>query len=262
MSRPWRPTPLVASSVAFHGAGLAALAAAPSLAPWVLAAWVANHALLASFGMTPRSTGLGPNRTRLDLGANTVGLTFDDGPDPIVTPAVLDELQRWDARATFFVIGERVARHPELTAEIAARGHAVENHTWSHPALFTCLSPGGVRRQIERANEAIFAATGQRPRRFRPPAGLRQPWLEPVLAALDLELVSWTRRGFDTADGSAERVLRRVGQGLMAGEIVLLHDGNAACTPAGRPVVLEVLPRLLERMAARGWVQGRTGVRP
>jgi peptidoglycan/xylan/chitin deacetylase (PgdA/CDA1 family) len=253
--RPWRPTPLVASSVAFHGAGLAALAAAPSLAPWVLAAWVANHGLLAAFGMTPRSTGLGPNRTRLaDNPSAAIGLSFDDGPDPEVTPAVLDELDRWGAKASFFQIGERVARHPDLAAEIVARGHAVENHTWSHPVFFTCRSPSGIRRQIERTSEAIEVATGCRPRRFRPPAGLRQPWLEPVLAELDLELVSWTRRGFDAADGSVDRVLHRIGHGLQGGEIVLLHDGNAARTPSGRPVVLEVLPRLLERVAERGWL--------
>lgn len=254
MPRPWRPTPLVASSVAFHGAGLAALAAAPSLAPWVFGAWVANHLALAAFGMTPRSTGLGPNRTRLPDATSAIGLSFDDGPDPEVTPAVLDELDRWGATASFFVIGERVARHPDLAAEIASRGHSVENHTWSHPVFFTCLSPSGIRRQLERTSEAIELATGRRPRRFRPPAGLRQPWLDPVLAELDLELVSWTRRGFDTADGSVDRVLHRVGHGVEPGEIVLLHDGNAARTPGGRPVLLEVLPRLLERMAERGWV--------
>ncbi|MDX2000764.1 MAG: polysaccharide deacetylase family protein [Thermoanaerobaculia bacterium] len=253
MARPWRPTPLVAASVAFHGAGLGALALQPAVAPWVLGAWVANHVVLATSGMTPRSSLLGANRTRLVDGAGQVGLSFDDGPDPAVTPAVLDLLDRYRARASFFLIGERVARHPELAAEICRRGHRVENHTWSHPAFFCCLGPGGARRQLLATNEIIATTTGVQPSQFRPPAGLRQPWLEPVLADLDLDLVSWTRRGFDTADGRPERVQRRVTEGLGAGEIVLLHDGNAARTASGRPVVLEVLPRVLETLAAKGW---------
>jgi peptidoglycan-N-acetylglucosamine deacetylase len=242
----------VAASVAFHGAGLGALALQPTAAPWVLGAWVANHVVLASSGMTPRSSLLGANRTRLVDGAGRVGLSFDDGPDPMVTPAVLDLLDRHRARASFFLIGERVARHPEVAAEISRRGHRVENHTWSHPAFFCCLGPAAARRQLVATNEIITRTTGVRPSQFRPPAGLRQPWLEPVLAQLDLELVSWTRRGFDTADGRTERVQRRVTRGLAAGEIVLLHDGNAARTQNGRPVVLEVLPRLLEALDARG----------
>lgn len=253
MRRSWRPPPLITASVAFHGAGLGALAAAPSLLPWVVAAWVANHTVLASAGMTPRSVLIGANRTRLAAGGAAVGLSFDDGPDPEVTPIVLDELDRWRAQASFFVIGERVARYPAIVAEIVARGHRVENHTWSHPAFFCCLGPRAARRQIERTGDVIERAIGARPRLFRPPAGLRQPWLDPVLVGLDLELVSWTRRGFDTADGSVDRVLRRVSHGLEPGEIVLLHDGNAARTAGGKPVVLEVLPRLLEKMAGRGW---------
>lgn len=243
----------MAASVALHGAGLGALALQPEAFPWVLGAWVANHVALASSGMTPRSTLLGANRTRLIEGVKKVGLSFDDGPDPQVTPAVLDLLDSVGARASFFLIGERVARWPELAAEICRRGHRVENHTWSHPALFCCLGAGAARRQLEATNEVIAGVTGRRPTQFRPPAGLRQPWLAAVLAGIDLELVSWTRRGFDTADGRPERVLRRVTHGLTEGEIVLLHDGNAARTPNGRPVVLEVLPRLLEALEAKGW---------
>ena len=94
--------------------------------------------------------------------------------------------------------------------------------------------------------------TGQRPSCFRAPAGLRNPFLEPVLHRLGLSLVSWTRRGFDTREGDAQRVLARLTRGLAAGDILLLHDGNAARTARGEPVLLEVLPLLLERLRADG----------
>ena len=104
---------------------------------------------------------------------------------------------------------------------------------------------------IARAQESIVRVTGCSPRFFRAPAGLRNPFLEPVLARLQLRLVSWTRRGFDTVNGNADVVCRRLTNSLQAGDILLLHDGNAARSRKGRPVILEVLPRLLDAMAAK-----------
>ncbi len=109
-----------------------------------------------------------------------------------------------------------------------------------------------MRDEISRAQDSIFEVTGIVPRFFRAPAGLRNPFLDAVLHHLDLRLVSWTRRGFDTVSGDADEVYRRVATPLEAGDILLLHDGNAARSRHGNPVILEVLPRLLDAVASRG----------
>lgn len=255
MPRPWHPSPLIKLTFALHaGAGLA-LAAAPGLWPQTLAALAANHAALTAAGLWPRSRWLGPNLTHLPASATArgeVALTIDDGPDPEVTPRVLDLLDQADARASFFCIGEQARRHPGLAREIFARGHTVENHSQRHLKTFSALGPGGMRREVADGQATLADITGVPPRFFRPTAGLRNPFLEPVLARLDLQLATWSRRAFDTRYGDPDRALQRLGQHLTAGEILLLHDGNAARTPNGQPLILEVLPALLAHMAASG----------
>jgi peptidoglycan/xylan/chitin deacetylase (PgdA/CDA1 family) len=163
---------------------------------------------------------------------------------------VLDLLDEHEARATFFCIGERVDRHPALARAIVARQHEIGNHTYRHLMRFSLLGPRGLAQEIGRAQEAIGTATGEVARFFRAPAGLRNPFLEPVLRRANLQLVSWTRRGFDTVSGSAGRVLDSLTRDLQGGDILLLHDGHAARTSSGSPVILEVLPRLLQALAA------------
>jgi len=251
----WRPAPLVLASAGLHVAALAALAAAPRRWPWIFAAVLADHVVLTIGGMWPQSLWLGPNLSRLPADAaerGEVSLTFDDGPDPEVTPRVLDLLDRWGAQASFFVIGRRAAAHPDLTAEIARRGHRLENHTWSHPGTFSCYVPAAQRREILRAQEAISRASGQTPTWFRAPAGFRNPFLDRELSATGLGLASWTRRGYDTMERDPRRVVRRLVTGLAAGDVLLLHDGSAARDRAGRAVVLEALPPVLEAITARG----------
>jgi peptidoglycan/xylan/chitin deacetylase (PgdA/CDA1 family) len=107
-------------------------------------------------------------------------------------------------------------------------------------------------REIQGGQNSLVALTGQRPCFFRPTAGLRNPFLEPILARHGLHLATWTRRGFDTRNRDAEEVVRRLTSHLAAGDILLLHDGNAARTDAGQPVILAALPRVLEAAAAIG----------
>ena len=251
----WRPPALIKASVACHLGAAAAVAAAPALWPWALGAVALNHALITGTGLWPRSTWLGDNLRRLPLAAaarNEVSLTLDDGPDPAVTPAVLDLLDAHGARATFFCIAQRAALHPALCREIVRRGHSVQNHSQHHHHSFSLLGMHRFTQEIGAAQHTLAAITGQAPRFFRAPAGLRNPFLAPVLQRLDLQLVSWTRRGFDTVRRDPADVLARLSHRLAAGDIVLLHDGNAALAPSGRPVVLEVLPGLLQRFAAAG----------
>jgi peptidoglycan/xylan/chitin deacetylase (PgdA/CDA1 family) len=233
-----------------HAGALGAVLVRPHWWPWALSALVADHLLLVASGLWPRSHLLGPNWTHLPPGqGGAVAITIDDGPDPEVTARVLDLLDEHQARATFFCIGERVDRHPALARAIVARGHEIGNHSYRHLMRFSLLGPRGVGLEIARAQEAIGAATGETAHFFRAPAGLRNPFLEPALTRANLQLVSWTRRGFDTVSGSAGRVLGSLTRHLHEGDILLLHDGHAARTATGAPVILEVLPRLLRALA-------------
>ena len=252
--RRWMPAPLLYVSGALHLGAAAAVLARPHAWPWALGAVAANHVALAAAGLWPRSQLLGPNWTRLPAqqdAAARVAITIDDGPDPEVTPQVLAVLEQYRACATFFCVGERVLRHADLAQEIVRRGHVIENHTQHHRHNFSLLGPGGMSEEISRAQDSIFRVTGSTPRFFRAPAGLRNPFLDPVLARLRLRLASWTRRGFDTVSGDGDAVLRRLSP-LQSGEILLLHDGHAASSRSGRPVILEVLPRLLELLSSKG----------
>lgn len=251
----YRPPALLAGSIGLHAAGVLALAASPRHWLTVAGALVANHAVLAAASLWPKSPWVGPNLVRLPgdaAGRREVALTFDDGPDPDVTPRVLDLLDGAGARATFFCVGRRAEAHPDLAAEIARRGHRLENHSYSHPHLFACYPRGAQRREIERAQDAIAATASRRPRLFRAPAGLRNPLLDGVLHRAGLRLVSWTRRGFDAVGRDPEAIARRLLRGLAAGDILLLHDGSTLRERGGNPQVLQVLPRVLDALAARG----------
>jgi len=251
----WPLPRLVTASVGLHAGALAAALLVPGAWPWALAAVALNHALITGIGLAPRSHWLGVNVTRLpgaSVARQEVALTIDDGPDPAVTPQVLDLLDAHGQRATFFCIADRVAAHPALAREIVARGHSIQNHTAQHRHNFSLLGPRGYAREIARAQQMLEAATGEQPTCFRAPAGLRNPFLAPVLHRLGLVLVSWTRRGFDTREADPTRVLARLCKDLAPGDILLLHDGNAARTAAGVPVILQVLPPLLQRFADAG----------
>ena len=248
----WRPTSAIAGSIGLHCLAGVGVLLGPETWPWAAGAITANHTLLTAAGMWPRSTLLGPNLTRLPEAARSrreIALTFDDGPDPEVTPRVLDLLDECGARATFFCIGDRARRHPALCREIASRGHAIENHSRRHLATFAFLVRGSLRGEIADAQEMLAGLSGSTPRFFRPPAGMRNPFLDPVLHGLGLRLATWTRRGFDTRERDPARVTARLTTGLAAGDILLLHDGNAARSASGHPVVLDALPRLLDAVA-------------
>lgn len=248
------PAALQCSAVIHAGAG-AAWVASPGLWPYWLGALALNHAVLTTAGLLPRSSLLGPNITRLpDAAARRaqVALTFDDGPNPQNTPRVLDLLDAAGARASFFCVGAQVEKYPALAREILQRGHSLENHTDSHPVLFSTYGPKRMTREVVQAQDRIAQITGRAPRFFRAVAGLRNPFLDWVLHQQGLQLVHWTRRGYDTNTSSADTVLARLSHQMAAGDILLMHDGHSASTSSGQPVALEVLPQLLARLRAAG----------
>jgi peptidoglycan/xylan/chitin deacetylase (PgdA/CDA1 family) len=255
---PW-PAAL-SGSVGLHAAAAGAAALLPGAWPWALGALALNHAALTAAGLWPRSTLLGPNLRRLPAAAaarGEIAITIDDGPDPDVTPAVLDLLAAHAAPATFFCIAEQARRHPALLKRIAAAGHSVQNHSDQHRHHFSLMGPRAMARDIADAQALLADLTGCAPIAFRAPAGLRNPLLDPLLHRLNLHLVSWTRRGFDTRDADPHSVLARLTRGLAAGDILLLHDGHArrSVTVNGngdRAVLLDVLPPLLQLCQAAG----------
>ena len=248
MPTPWKPTFAIKATLAVHAAAIVGYLLAPSLWLWALAALVINHAIITTAGLLPRTTLLGPNLNRLPddaVARREVAITIDDGPDPEVTPKVLDLLDAANAKATFFCIGWRARESPALCREIVARGHRVENHGDSHSKAFAFFGPGRMKADIAAAQATFAEITGQPPRYFRATAGLRNPFLDAVLHGLGLKLASWTRRPYDTRCGDPEIVLQRLSRDLGPGDILLLHDGHAARTADGQPVILAVLPRLL-----------------
>lgn len=250
----WRPSPFLVAAVLLHVVGVLLLVGGIVDWRWVVAGLAGIHLTIGVAGLLPRCTLLGPCLTRLPAAGaarREVAITIDDGPDPAVTPAVLDLLDRCGAKATFFCPAVQVERHPGLCREIRARGHDLANHTFDHAWLFALRGPARLAREIDRAQATLRTVAGVEPRFFRPTAGLRNVFLYPVLARRGLTLAAWTRRGLDTREGDPAVVLARLTRNLAAGDILLLHDGNAARTAAGVPVILDVLPRLLEALRQR-----------
>jgi peptidoglycan/xylan/chitin deacetylase (PgdA/CDA1 family) len=194
----------------------------------------------------PSSQGICRVFTRFATGQPEIWLTIDDGPDAEDTPRILDVLDRHQARATFFLIGERAARLPELVGEILKRGHQVGHHTHTHPmGSFWCASPSRVRAELDEGLQALKSA-GANPRWFRAPVGIKNLFLAEALRQRGLHCVGWTVRSLDSVSRDPERVAERVAQVAKPGTIVLMHEG-IALDPRVRVRALEAL---LERLSA------------
>lgn len=196
----------------------------------------------------PRNQWLVTNRSRVEChGRCCVSLTFDDGPTSLRTSQLLDILREANVQATFFVIGKQAEKHPDLLRRAVAEGHAIGNHTYSHPSLFCFLTPAQLRSEIERSQEVIKRICGQQPHYFRSPVGLRHPLLNLYLKQARLEYVSWRIRSFDTLSRRPETVLNRIFRRVSPGDIILLHDNAAA------EVTLDILPQLIRELRNRGF---------
>lgn len=206
------------------------------------ACWAAMHPAAQLFGPVLRRTEQ----------PGTLALTFDDGPNPAVTPELLDLLDRCAVRASFFLIGRHAERVPELVREIVARDHAVANHTYTHPNLLW-LSRQRIWEELERCQQAIVAASGTRPLWVRPPYGYRGPQLQPVVRAGGWRGVAlWSRSGLDWKPQPAEQLIERLAA-VEAGDIVLLHDGAPTELTADRRHVVQALAYWLPRWLDYGW---------
>ena len=182
---------------------------------------------------------------------DAVALTFDDGPDPEVTPAVLDELKRHGARATFFVIGKTLSAHPELGRRIVAEGHVLANHSWQHSYLQHFRLHAWQTAEIDRAEHAIEAVSGRPSTRlYRPPVGMKTGDHARAIGALGLEVIAWSVHSRDTVDPDPASMARRVLRRIRGGDIVLLHDGDRV--PGRRRSCPEAVRLILDGLRAKG----------
>lgn len=173
-----------------------------------------------------------------------VALTFDDGPSPTYTPRVLRTLAHYDIQATFFMLGERVDKMPELTNAVVDAGHELGNHTWSHPSMRS-LWKSQIREEVCGTTEAIRRATGLRPTLFRPPFGRFAPSAVPLLGALGFDFILWSADGADWDVEDPQRIAKSVVDEAKPGSIILLHDSKA--------ITVEALPLVISGLKARGF---------
>ncbi|HEY0334013.1 MAG TPA: polysaccharide deacetylase family protein [Stenotrophomonas sp.] len=211
-----------------------------------LPAMLFSHAAFIVPVFLPGARLYAPVLRRLPGNAPTVWLTIDDGPSDD-TLAMLDLLDAHQARATFFLVGERAARRPALVHEILRRGHDLGNHSHSHPqAWFWALGPQTMAREIGQAQQTLTEIAGRPPRWYRSVVGMTNPFVAAPLARHGLTRVAWSARGFDGVRGDADTVLRRILPDLAAGAIVLLHEG----APHGHNP--QLLQGVLDALQARG----------
>ena len=155
--------------------------------------------------------------------SRTMALTFDDGPDPDITPAVLDALGEAGARGTFFLVGERVLLHPGIVRMIAEGGHRIGNHSMSHSRMIF-MKRNEVEEEIDGVQRAVEDAAGTAPVMFRPPYGIFDFTCARVVKERAMKLVLWTVLSGDYSDASRDEILRRVTPFVRAGSIVVFHD--------------------------------------
>ena len=241
-------------------AKLLALAAGLAMA-WILppgwaalAIWAIAIIMIGFFTYTiahPSSQFFVPVVSRLATGERIVALTFDDGPDPVFTPRILDVLGAHGARATFFVLGDRAARYPEVIRRMHREGHTVGTHTQHHRLRFHFGSPRYVQREIEDAVAVVAGILPARPALFRPPQGLRTPnFVSGWRRTSGLVCVTWSVRGLDSLATTAEAIVARVVRRLEPGAIVTLHDGTGLGGANDRAPTLAALPRILAECKA------------
>lgn len=204
-----------------------------------------SHLLLVYATLRPNVQWLGPVITCFETERKELWLTIDDGPAPDTTQ-ILDLFDRLGIRATFFVKGALAERDAELVRMMVARGHSVANHSHNHPsATFWCLPPTRIAKEVGRCNEILTHLTGEQPRWFRAPVGMKNPAVHPILARRNMRLIGWSIRAFDGVRADPQRVLARVSPQLRPGGILVMHQG----LPQSR----QVLQSVIEEAQRRGY---------
>jgi peptidoglycan/xylan/chitin deacetylase (PgdA/CDA1 family) len=239
------PTVALAAGAFFWLGGVAGAAAAGGI-------FLAGAAVLFAMAVVPNSSVWVRTLSQASGTADAVALTFDDGPDPSSTLAVADILAAHGVRAAFFMVGERVRRHPEIVARLHEAGHLVCNHTDTHAVQIHFSLWATARRELRACNRAIAEVIGKEPALFRSPQGVKNPALCDVIRELDMTAIGWQVRGLDSMSGDAAAIERRVLGGARPGGVIMLHDGTGLGGRSDRSATIEALPRIIEGLKERG----------
>lgn len=189
---------------------------------------------------------------RLPKDRREIALTFDDGPNPVATPRILDTLKAEGVPATFFLLGKHVDRWPELAGRVAAEDHGVGNHGYHHRKLHL-RGPGYVRVDLELGTDSVARAAGIRPGYFRAPHGFRSPWVTSIARELGQRTIGWTLGVWDSSRPGADAIVRRAVRGSRPGTILLLHDGDGYDPAGDRTQTAQALPRIISELRGRGF---------
>ncbi|HXI13624.1 MAG TPA: polysaccharide deacetylase family protein [Thermoanaerobaculia bacterium] len=209
-----------------------------------------SHVLLLYPTLKPDCQWFGPVITGFRTDRKEVWLTIDDGPSDESLP-LLDLLDRYQARATFFVKGALCAGQPEQLRTIIERGHQLGNHSQTHPsATFWCLPPGRIADEIDGCSESITGATGREVSLFRAPIGHKNPFVHPMLSKRNMTLIGWSARGFDAVASSPERSAAMILKNVRPGAIILLHEGHMV---DGRSMTYRCIELVLQSLASDGY---------
>lgn len=161
---------------------------------------------------------------RMQTHDKVVALTFDDGPDAVQTPRVLDILKEYDAPATFFCIGSKVEGNEDIIRRIIAEGHRIGNHSYTHSGTFPLYPGKRMTADLERCQQVLEKTTGQKVDWFRPPFGVTNPTIARVVRKLRYQTIGWSIRTLDTQPLSHKEIIKRINKRLRPGSIILLHD--------------------------------------
>ena len=216
--------------------------------------WIASIAGFALFALheiaNPRGAFLGKVLWRGDR--RGVALTFDDGPHPIYTPKILETLEHFQAKATFFVIGRHLEKHGSLVAEASRAGHVVGNHSYHHFRTMSFFPSPKLREEIRQCQDETEKWIGYAPRFYRQPAGFRNPGIFGILKDLGMTMVGWQVRAFDTQRRDPRAIARRILKKVEPGGVILLHDGSDCASNDDRSATLEALPFILQGIKDQG----------
>ena len=183
---------------------------------------------------------------------NGLALTFDDGPNPLATPAILDALKERGVKASFFILGRHAERWPAIVRRVAEEGHAIGNHGYYHRKLHL-KSPSYVRRDLALGTAAIVDACGVRPKFFRAPHGFRSPWVTTIARSLGQRTVGWTRGVWDSDRPGVEVIAGRTIRAARPGAILLLHDGDGYDEGGDRMQTAQAVPRIIDAVQRAGF---------
>lgn len=187
----------------------------------------------------------GSNISKLKTDKPEVLLSFDDGPDPLYTPQILDILKKHQAKAIFFCIGRKILEHPEIVKQIVAEGHLIGNHTFSHEIKFTSLPLTYVQKELSQTENALTDLGIASLKLFRPPFGVTNPTIIAAAKTMNLKIIGWSKRSLDTVLTDPAKILKRISNNLQAGDIILFHD-TMAITP-------QVLDTFLQTATQKGF---------